>query len=183
MNLLAMSTTEIVLIMIAVTLLISFIIVAVLKNKTKNISIVKQKTTLSNASVKLVQSYFSPAEMHFLECIYRALPKEFIAFPYVSLEKILQPLETKVDFNIASSKIIDVCIFLQSTMEPVLAIDLFSPSPLNNSLKKIDQDVITLLKKVGLPFIQIRLEDEYNIKILKNDLLNAMNDKTLAKLK
>ncbi len=178
-----MSPLGISLLMIAAALVISCIIVAILKNKTKNISVVKQKTTLSSASVKLVNAYFSPAEMHFLECIYKSLPKEFIAFPYVSLEKIMQPTDTKVDFNIATSKIIDVCIFLQSTMEPVLAIDLYSPSPLNNSLKKIDQDVITLLKKVGLPFIQIRLEDEYNLTILKNDLLNAMNDKTLAKLK
>ncbi|MBE5735660.1 MAG: DUF2726 domain-containing protein [Clostridiales bacterium] len=178
-----MTTLHICLIMIASTILVSCIIMMILKNKTKNISAIKQKTTLTGAGVKLITSYFSPAEMHFLECIYKSLPKDFIAFPYVSLEKLLLPTNSKVDFNIASSKIIDVCIFLQSTMEPVLAIDLYSPSPLNNSLKKIDQDVIQLLKNAGLPFIQIRLEDDYNLTILKNDLLNAMKDKTIAKLK
>ena len=170
-------------IVIIITLIVATIIVAILKNKTKNIGIQRQKTTLNKANVKLVSSYCSPAEMRFVETIHKVLPKDFIAFPYVPLEKLLIPNGSKVDFNIASSKVVDVCIFLQKTMEPVLAIYLFTPSPLNQSLKKIDDDVKTLLKKSGLPLVQIKLQEKYELSILKNDLLNAMNDKTFAKIK
>ena len=94
----------IVLIMLATTAIISSIIIIVEKNKTKNLSIMKQKSSLKNANVKLIPSYCSPAEMHFLEILHKTLPKDFIAFPYVSLEKIMEPAnDSKVDFNIASS--------------------------------------------------------------------------------
>ena len=177
------STTIISIVIISLALLIAAIIVIVLKNKTKNIPLSKQKLSLSKSSVKLVQSYCSPIEMRFMEYIHKALPKDFIAFPYIPLEKLLIPNGTKVDFNIASCKVIDVVIFLQKTMEPVLAIDWYIQSPLNQSLKKIDEDVVALLKKSGLPLVQIKLQDEYEIPILKNDLLNAMNDKVFAKIK
>ena len=181
--LLSTNPTIIAVIVIAIAILLAVIIVVVLKNKTKNITLSKQKLSLSKSSVKLVQSYCSPIEMRFMEYIHKALPKDFIAFPYVPLEKLLIPNGTKVDFNIASSKVVDVVIFLQKTMEPVLAIDWYIQSPLNQSLKKIDEDVTTLLQKSGLPIVQIKLQDEYEINVLKNDLLNAMNDKVFAKIK
>ncbi len=174
----------VILIMLGVTAIVSSLIVIIEKNKTKNLYTIKQKASLKNANIKLVTSYCSPAEMHFLEQLHKALPKDFIAFPYVSLEKILEPDgDNKVDFNIASSKIVDVCIFLQKTMEPVLAIDLYTSNPLSQTLKKIDEDVIGMLKKVNLPLIQIKLQETYDIDILKSDLLNAMNPIVFAKIK
>lgn len=184
MNLLcSLSTGMIVFIIIATTLVISAIIIMVLKNKNRNYDYSYNHKTITNAKVKLVKAYCSPAEMRFIEAVHKSLPKDFIAFPFVSLEKILEPDGSKVDFNIASSKIVDVCIFLQKTMEPVLVIDLYSPSPNNVTLKKIDQDVKALLKKVNLPIIQIKIQDNYDLTILKNDLINSMDEKTFVKIK
>ena len=179
-----MDTSIIIMIILAITLLIASIIVIVLKNKTKNIGTIRQRASISDAKVKLVKSYCSPNEMRFVEAIFQALPKDFIAFPFVPLEKVLEPTgDSKVDYNIASCKVLDVCVFLQKTMEPVLAIDLYSSSPTSQTLKQIDEDVVNLLKNVHLPLIKIRMQDNYDINVLKNDLLNAMDDKIFAKIK
>lgn len=183
MNLLCASAGTISVIIIAITILVAIFIVMILKNKNKNIDGYHVKHNISNAKVKLVKSYCSPAEMRFIEAVHKCLPKDFIAFPFVSLEKLLLPDGSKVDFNIASSKIVDCCIFLQKTMEPVLVIDLFSPNPSNVSLKKIDEDVVALLKSVHLPIIQINLQESYDLDILKNDLINSMNEKVFMKIK
>ncbi len=184
MNLLLnLSPATIVIIMIVATIIISLFIIFILKNKTKNMGVAKQKRDLKNSGVKLVKAYCSPAEMQFLEAIHKALPKDFIAFPYVPIEKLLIPNGSKVNYNLSSSKVIDVCIFLQKNMEPVLAIDLYSPSPINQSLKKIDEDTIALIKSVKLPFIQFQLQENYNLLVLKNDLINSMDNKVFAKIK
>jgi len=181
--LLSNSPTIIVIIMLLISLVISIFIVFILKNKTKNIGIAKQKCDLRKKTVKLVSSYCSPAEMQFLEAIHKALPKDFIAFPYVPLEKLLIPTGDKINYNIASSKVVDICIFLQKNMEPVLAIDLYSPSPINQSLKKLDEDTIALIKSTNLPLIQIRLQEQYHLPTLKNDLINSMDPKVFVKIK
>ena len=74
--------------------------------------------------VELKKEYVSGEEMKLVEYIHKALPKEFIAFPRVGVDQIVNPTKNRVAYNSIMSKYLDICVFYRKTMEPVLVIDI-----------------------------------------------------------
>ena len=133
--------------------------------------------------VKLKENYCTEKEMVFLNALHKALPRECISFPNVGVSKLIEPKGNLVDYKIVMDKFVDVCVFLRKGMKPILVIDLYEPSPVAQQLKKFDDNVLAVLKEVKIPVLHKQIEQEYNEEELKIQVLQAMNNTTVAYLK
>ena len=184
MNLLLSTFTEVILPLIILVIgLIScfFIYRAVKKKFNKPVDAALQRNT--TPQVKLKESYCTEKEMIFLNALHKALPRECISFPNVGVSKLIEPKGNLVDYKSVMDKYVDICIFLRKGMKPILVIDLFEASPVAQQLKKIDENVLSILKEVKIPVLHKQIEAEYNIEELKIQILKAMNSTTVAYLK
>jgi len=137
----------------------------------------------STPQVSLRKRYCSEREMKFLEALHKALPRDCISFPNVGITKLIEPKNNKIDYNYATDKYVDVCVFLRKNMTPILAIDLFEPSPAAQQLKKFDNNLKEILSAVKIPILHKQIEESYSIEDLRIELLQAMNGTTVAYLK
>jgi len=133
--------------------------------------------------VELNKTYATPEEMKVLECIHKALPKDFIAFPRVGVNQIVSPTKNLVAYNAILSKYVDICVFLRKTMEPVLVIDLVWDNAVKQQFKVMDENVVAVIKAVKLKTVPIKIEPAYDVSELRKKLLGALPDKMVAMLK
>lgn len=140
----------------------------------------KQKGKLE---VEINKEYASAEEMKLLEYIHKSLTKDFIAFPRVGVDKIVNPTKNLVAYNSIMSKYVDICIFLRKTMEPVLVIDIMWDNQAKQQFTEMDNNVVDVLNAVKLKVVKIKIEPAYDIPTLKKTLLNALPDKVIAMLK
>jgi len=134
----------------------------------------------STPQVKLKDKYCTEDEMRFLEAIHKALPRDCISFPNVGVSKLIEPKGSLVDYKSVMDKYVDICVFLRKEMKPILVIDLYAQSPVSQQLKKFDDNVSAILKEVKIPVIHKLIQNSYNIEDLKIELLQAMNNSTVA---
>ena len=137
----------------------------------------------STPQVKLKENYCTEQEMVFLNALHKALPRDCISFPNVGVSKLIEPKGNLVDYKSVMDKYVDVCVFLRKGMKPILVIDLFEPSPVAQQLKKFDDNVLAVLNEVKIPVMHKQIQNEYNIEELKIEVLQKMNNSTVAYLK
>ena len=68
-------------------------------------------------------------------------------------------------------------------MEPVLAIDLYENSPVEQQMKQLHPNVIKAMQAVKIPIIKYLLDEEYNLIELRTKVIDAMPSKMIAMLK
>ncbi len=134
-------------------------------------------------NVELKPCFMKKNEMQFLKDLYKILPAEFIAFPRVGVDNLVQPKNDKVLYNTILSQYVDVCVFLKDTMQPVLAIDLFEPNPVEQQMKVLHPNVVKALSAVNIPLLKYQLSEEYNLVELRTRVIDAMPAKMVAMLK
>ncbi len=133
--------------------------------------------------VKLKKNYCTEFEMKFLEALHKALPRDCISFPNVGVSRLVEPKDNLIDYKSVLNKFVDVCVFLRKDMQPILVIDLYQSSPVAQQMKRFDDSINKVLKEVKIPVMHKMIEDEYNIEDLRIELLNAMDNVTVAYLK
>ena len=185
MSLLLDSTVDIVLPLVIICLIIAVaaVIIYFLKRKFGEDRGMVTKDIPKQVYVELKKRYLKPEEVSFLKSLSKVLPAEFVAYPKVGVDNLVQPKNDKVLYNTILSQYIDVCVFLRTTMEPVLAIDLFSPSPVEQQMKKLHPNVIKAMQTVKIPLIQFQVAEEYNLIELRTKVIDAMPSKIVAMLK
>ena len=159
------------------------LIVFVLKRKFGKERKMITKHQPKNVNVEIRKPYMKPNEIVFLKNLDKVLPAEFVAYPKVGVDNIISPKNDKILYNTILRQYIDVCVFLRTTMEPVLAIDLYENSPVEQQLKQFHPNVVTALKTVKLPIVQFLLAEEYNLIELRTKIIDAMPSKMIAMLK
>ena len=78
---------------------------------------------------------------------------------------------------------LDVCVFLKSNMEPILAVDLFSSNPATQAARELHPNVAKALKTVKIPMIKYQLAEQYDLVELRVKVFDAMPSKMIAMLK
>ena len=169
------------LIILVIAIIVAIIIYKKLQNKYKNTTVGPKSTT--TAQVKLKESYCTEKEMKFLNALHQALPRDCISFPNVGVSKLIEPKNNLVDYKAVMDKYVDVCVFLRKGMKPILVIDLFEQSPAAQQLKKFDSTVSKVLKEVKIPVLHKQILPNYSIEDLRLEVLNAMDNSTVAYLK
>ena len=148
-------------------------------NKPLDTSIKQNDTPL----VKLRQNYCSEEEMKFLEALHKALPRECICFPQVGVSKLIEPKGNLNDYKSIESKFVDICVFLRKDMKPILVIDLYSPSPTAQQLKKFDDKITNVLKVAKIPVMHKQIQKSYNLDDLLVEVLQHFDNTTTSYLK
>lgn len=143
----------------------------------------KGKKMKGSLEVELKKTFASEEEMKLIEYLHKALPKDFIAFPRVGVNQIVNPTKNLVAYNSILSKHVDACIFVRKTMEPVLVIDILWDNEAKQQFRDMDTQVVDVLNAVKLKVVKIKIEPAYDIPSLRKTLLNAMPDKLVAMLK
>lgn len=181
-SILGLSDGVTIFIVLLVALIISVIICLILKRKFKDSPITENKNTpISN--IELKNEFCNEDVMKFLENVHKALPRECIAFPNVGVDRLVEPQNSKLQYNKILSKYVDVCVFSRKGMKPILIIDLIDSNPIKQELKKLDDNVLKTLEYVDLPIIQIKIEKKYNIDALRVKLIDKMPKRFLAYIK
>lgn len=171
------------LIIIFVGLILFVLIILYLKHKEK-VELKKEIKNNTNSQINLsVNNYCNEKEMIFLEYLHKALPKDFIAFPRVGVDQILQPKGNKIMYNKVLAKYVDICVFLRSEMKPVLIIDLIDTNPATQALCEMDLSVKDALKSVKLPILKQTLSNTYNLDELKKKCYDLIDVKILLRVK
>ena len=185
MSLLLDGAVDIVLPLVIIVLIIAVaaVIVYFLKRKFGEDRGMVTKDIPKQVYVEIKKCYLKSEEVSFLKSLSKVLPAEFVAYPKVGVDNLVQPKNDKVLYNTILSQYIDVCVFLRTTMEPVLAIDLFSPSPVEQQMKKLHPNVIKAMQAVKIPLIQFQIAEEYNLIELRTRVIDAMPSKIVAMLK
>ena len=169
-------------------ILIIFVIIALgiliytVTRKKFNRPIVELRTH-STPMVSLKKSFCTEDEMRFLEAVHKSLPREFIAFPRIGVSSLVEPKGNLADYKSIWNQYLDIVVFLRKDMSPVLVIDLFHSSPAQQQMKKLDENVTNVLKVVKIPLIRKQISEKYDIDELRVEMLNAMNNTTVAYLK
>ncbi|MBQ2864461.1 MAG: DUF2726 domain-containing protein [Clostridia bacterium] len=184
MNLL-LSAADVVIPLVIIFLIfgVAAVIVVFLKRKYGNDRGMITKDIPKTVYVEIKKCYLKPEEVSFLKSLTKVLPAEFVAYPKVGVDNLVQPKNDKVLYNTILSQYIDVCVFLRTTMEPILAIDLFSASPVEQQMKKLHPNVIKAMQTVKIPLIQYQISEEYNLIELRTKVIEAMPSKMVAMLK
>ena len=159
------------------------LIVFVLKRKFGKERKMITKHQPKSVNVEIRKPYMKPNEIVFLKNLDKVLPAEFVAYPKVGVDNIISPKNDKILYNTILRQYVDVCVFLRTTMEPILAIDLYENSPVEQQLKQFHPNVVTALKTVKLPIVQFLLAEEYNLIELRTKIIDAMPSKMIAMLK
>lgn len=183
--LLANDKTEVIipLVIIALIIVVAGLIVWGLKRVYGKDKGMVTKTEPKVVAVQLKKSFMKPNEMLFLKDLYKILPSEFVAFPHIGVDNVVEPKDNKVLYNTILTQYLDVCVFLKKTMEPVLAIDLYEASPIEQQMKQLHPNVIKVLNTVKIPLLSYQLSEEYDIQDLRTRVIDAMPSKMVAMLK
>lgn len=183
--LLASSLTDdtIAIIILSVAVIVAILIVVGLKNYYKKDRSFVSKNQPKHLSLSLNKQYLTPKEWTFLSALYKALPQEFVAFPRVKLSNIINSSNDRTAKDLINDHQVDVCVFLQETLEPILVIDLTEDVATNLTFKTTATIIKQSLKVVKLPLLEIPVKDSYDLVELRRKLINAMPDKVVAVLK
>ncbi len=155
-----------------------------LKKRTKENKDIALKGKGSKLEVKLKSQYATEQEMKILEYIHKAIPKDFIAFPRVGVNQIVEPTKNLIAYNSILTKYVDICVFYRKTMEPVLIIDLlWDNNEVKQQFKVMDDSVVNVLKAVKLNVMPLKVEPAYDIAELRKKILSILPDKMIAMLK
>lgn len=171
------------LIIVATILVVAVLIVFGLKKVYGKDRGMVTKSEPKIVNVELKKPYMGKPEYQFLKDVYKILPPEFIAFPLVGVDNLVTPKGDKVLYNTILSQYVDVAIFLKADMSPVLAIDLFEPSPVAQQLKQLHPNVKKALATVGIPLMTYQLSEGYSVVELRAKIIDAMPSKVVAMLK
>lgn len=171
------------LLILLIAIAIAVVIVVVLKKQFGKDRGMVTKDEPKSISVEIKKPFLTFDELNFLKNLYKVLPAEFVAFPLVGVDNLVKPKNDKILYNTILSQYIDVCIFYKATMEPVLAIDLFSPSPVAQQQKQMHPNVKKALQTVNIPILEYQLQEQYDLMDLKTKIIDKMPGKMIAMLK
>ena len=120
-----------------------------------------------------VVPYMDPKILRFYEVLKMALPAGFVIIPHCPIEKLFV-VSKRSDLHMLG-QYADFVIF-DDSYNPVLVVDLFDMSIINldtvNKIKTIFKEV---LRNSGIPVLEYKLSEDYNIDILRREIAGAIN--------
>ena len=156
-------------------------------SKQKEKKIKKPKVKISKKSdeldefrgsyVDISKKFLFRKELKLLAHISRALPREYLVFPKIGVDLILGSIGDKNLYNAVASKYIDMVIFEEATMKPVLAIDTYDGSLGNEQLDLECQVLVKALKVAELPLITIKIKGDYTEEDIKKPIFETLGIK------
>lgn len=148
------------------------------KIKTQKIKISKQAEELdlrgAGSYVDASKKFLFRKELKFIAHVSRILPPEYVVFPKVGLDLILEPVGNKDLYNSVANKYVDMIIFEEATMKPVLAIDTYDGTIGNEQLDLKCPNVVKALEAAELPLLEFKIKNDYTEAEIKQPVFEAL---------
>lgn len=174
-NLLLVSTTT-TLIICGCVALFAILLMLVIFKKRKNEKLMKNSTKINGSfiSLQLKNKYMVRKQLKFYYLLRKILPKEYIAFPQVGVDNLCSPVGNRIEYNKILSKYVDFVIFEESSMKPLLVIDVYDSTYGDESIQEFEPDVVKALEAIKLPLVQFLIKDDFNENEVKSKIMNIL---------
>ena len=130
----------------------------------------KEKKVERSESVRLVDKYMFRREIKVLIALNQVLPRTYLSLPKVSIGKIIEPQGLKVVYNKFKDFFVDFVVFEESTMKPLMIVDVYDNSFEDELLKDRCPELVSLLSSLGLPILELAVRSEVDNAALKEKL-------------
>lgn len=137
----------------------------------------KEETKLQNVAMLPKEKYMYRKEVEFYYFLQSILRADKLVFPKVGLENIFIPDGNKVAYNNISSKYVDFVIFEESTMTPILIVDVYDNSFNDEILDEQDPLTKKILEKIKIPMISILIKGNYDKEKIKEEIYKIIYPK------
>jgi len=127
--------------------------------------------------------YLAPKEMVIYDILVSILPKEFVLFPRIGIEKLLKPKNSLVLFNAVKDKFVDMVVFKRNNMEPIMVVDIYDTSIAERSFQEFDKALTKTISAVNIPIWKIEIKDKYDKNQLLSSFLDKLNPIALAEIR
>lgn len=134
----------------------------------------KEKKIEKNDTIKLVDKYMYRREVKVLVALNQILPRAYITLPKVSVGKITEPEGMKVVYNNYKDFFVDFVVFEESTMKPLLVVDVYDNSFEDELLKEKYPQLIELFKSLELPVLEFAVRSDVDVSVLKEQVYTAL---------
>lgn len=162
--------TLVVILGLALIITVAFLI----KMSLNNTKTTDSKELIGDINVLRVNSRFmQQTEIDFMNALLKVLPHTCVVMARVPLKYLAVPSVGNVDGE-TMKKTVDFCIFNQSDMYPLIVVDLIDSTFEKRGIDKYSQDVKQVLKKIGLPIVNINTEKEYDRDKIKQAIVDAL---------
>lgn len=132
------------------------------------------KLELKGSYCDTVDKFLYRKEVKMLIAISKVLPKEYVVFPKIGIDTVLEPIGSHALFDSVKGKYLDFVVFHQETMKPKLAIDIFDGSIGDEQLDQQSPQVHEALKSAELPVVIIRVKTDYDFEELRKQIWTGL---------
>ncbi|MBQ3495046.1 MAG: DUF2726 domain-containing protein [Clostridia bacterium] len=150
------------------------------KEKTKKQKKVKEqpKPQIKKLNMSLVDKFMYRKELLFWKYLVSILPKSYVCLPKVSLISIVSPDGDKNLYNEVIDRTLDIVIFDENTMHPVLTIDVYDNSYEDERIDERDPKLALILEKLELKVVYILMKLDFDREAAKRQIFEALNIQT-----
>lgn len=184
-NLLLLSATDIIGIVLIVAVIAVSVYFAIIINKkvTNNANKIDWSKYNAKGQLKKHTPVLWPKELEFYYMFRSVLPKEFMIIPKMGVDEIVKPNGNLVLFNAIKDEHVDFCVVKVLNMEPVAVLDTYYPSITDSTMQELPVAVNRALQSVQIPVIKYEILDiPYNKDAILKKFLDAIDPVTLAQL-
>lgn len=125
----------------------------------------KQKENLlkrKDISLEVISSYIPRRDLLFWKFLNTILPKEFVACTKVAINGIVNPVGNKNTYNHLVGKFVDFVIFDESSMRPLLIIDIYDNSYSDDKMDNVDPITYEILQKLQFQILQLEIKPNFD---------------------
>jgi|LGOV01.1.fsa_nt_gb hypothetical protein len=137
-----------------------------------------------SVKVRLNSQYLHHDAFKFFNILNRSIPAEYVAFPKVGVDNIVDPAGNLIAYKAIGGQYVDFCIFKRTTMKPVAVVDLIDPRIGTTPIKKQDGAVTKSLEAINMPVLEFNVQNnDYNQKEILAKFLDSQDLYSLTELR
>lgn len=126
-------------------------------------------------NLELTDKFMYRKELLLWRYMISILPRTFIVIPKVSIPSIVNPNGDKNLYNDVIDKTLDLVVFDEQNMRPLLAIDIFDNTYGDERMDEQDPKLYAIISKLGLKMVHVHMKLDFNKEEIKRQVYKELN--------
>ena len=123
----------------------------------------------------LTEKFMYRKELLFWKYLNSILPHTFVAVPKVAMASLVSTDGDKNLYNEIASKTLDIVVFDEQTMRPILVVDVYDNSYNDDCLEEQDPKLYEIVTKLGLKVVKVLMQLNLNKEEIKRQIYQKLN--------
>lgn len=123
----------------------------------------------------LTEKFMYRKELLFWKYINSILPHTFIAVPKVAMAAFVTTDGDKNLYNEVINKTLDIVIFDEQTMRPLLVVDVYDKSYDDDRMDEQEPKLFEIIKKLGLQVVHVFMKVDFDKEEAKRQIYQKLN--------